>query len=503
MQQPVAPPPVWSGPHIPAGLLPWQLSTNTFQNASSARAPLGLSGGHRPLRRTVSSPGRRRYNDNRTYLFGEVNQVPSPTGFIRDESEPVNLPVKQTSSPIEIPDSPSSPSVITVSSSSDEMEPNSLETNRTDHTSHRLDDVEDEDVDEDEPEQCDVTKHDELCDGFGDDEDEDDEDDCIVTSSFSIESASPGLNESMDHAHSDAGLTRGISTDEMVTSTTYENPGDVANPNDHARNFNDGRKDNAMIYCSDTESADEKGEITDVTDSYLQLNSNTGQPNPISVAPTLAHSQHYSADQMQNPFFGAHHFEHAGHHRSPTKVSRPSSLGVIPQYGQPVGPSYISPTLAYPPSQTLLVPGNEARCCGGNDSFSDSNPLVILPPTHAQFVPQPLYTGVARISTAGPVSGHVPYSYVTSAAGTGPSYVNPALPPRQVLSRGGCPASMQPGLTLTGVGYQAPPSFVSQRYQNPVVGPMKTFNVLPNGTYNGYGGFILNSSPTKQRVFYP
>ena len=26
-----------------------------------------------------------------------------------------------------------------------------------------------------EPEQCDVTKHDELCDGFGDDEDEDDD----------------------------------------------------------------------------------------------------------------------------------------------------------------------------------------------------------------------------------------------------------------------------------------------------------------------------------------
>ena len=125
MQQPVAPPPVWNGPHIPAGLLPWQLSTNTFQNAPSAHVPIGLPSGHAPLRRTVSSPGRRRFGE-RTYLFGEVNQVPSPLGFVRQESDSSNAPAKQTSSPIEIPDSPSSPSVITVSSSSDEMEPTLL-----------------------------------------------------------------------------------------------------------------------------------------------------------------------------------------------------------------------------------------------------------------------------------------------------------------------------------------------------------------------------------------
>ena len=503
MQQPVAPPPVWSGPHVSAGLLPWQLSTNTFQNASSAHVPLGLSNGHRPLRRTVSSPGRRRYGDNRTFLFGEVNQVSSPLGFIQNESEPSNVPAKQTSSPIEIPDSPSSPSVITVSSSSDEMEPNSLETNKTDRNSHGLDDdvVDDDDGDEDEPEQCDVTEHDEHCDGFGDDEDEDDEDDCIVTSSFSIESASPGLNESMEHAHGNTGFTSGISTDEMVTSTTYGNPGDVANRNEHAQNFNEGVKDSAMIYCSDTESADEKGEVADATIGYGPQNNNQRQQTQMSVATALPHN-HYSADQMHSRF-ATHAFEPTGPHRSPTKVSRPSSLGVIPQYGQPVGPTYISPTLPYPASQTLLVSGNEARCCGGNESFPDANSLVILPPSHAQFVSQPLYTGVARISTAGPVSGHVPYSYMTSVAGAGPSYVNPSLPQRQVLSRGGCPAPVQPGLTLTGVGYQAPPSFVNQRYQSPVVGAVKTFNVVPSGPYNGYGRFIVNSSPTKQRVFYP
>lgn len=501
MQQPVAPPPVWSGPHIPAGLLPWQLSTNTFQNAPSAHVPVGLSSSHRPLRRTVSSPARRRYGE-RTFLFGEVNQVPSPLGFIRHVSDSSNLPAKQTSSPIEIPDSPSSPSVITVSSSSDEMEPNSLETNKTDHhnSPHLDEDVEDDDVDDDEPEQCDVTEHDEHCDGFGDDEDEDD---CIVTSSFSLGSASPGLNESMEHAHGDNGFTSGISTDEMVTSTTYGNPGDVVNPGEHAGNFNQGGKDIAMIYCSDTESADEKEEIPDATDSYCQLPDNAAQQSQNSSAASLPHNHYSTADQMQSARFATHPFEPAGPHRSPTKVSRPSSLGVIPQYSQPVGPAYISPTLPYPPSQTLLVSGTEPRCCGGNDSFPDGNPLVILPPTPAQFVSQPLYTGMARISRAGSVSGHVPYSFVTSAAGAGPSYVNPGAPQRQVLSRGSCPVPVQPGLALAGVGYQAPPSFVNQRYQNPVLGAVKTFNVVPSGTYNGYGRFILNSSPTKQRLFYP
>lgn len=504
MQQPVAPPPVWSGPHIPAGLLPWQLSTNTLQNAPSAHVPIGLSGGHRPLRRTVSSPapGRRRYGE-RTFLFGEVNQIPSPLGFIHHGSDSSNVPAKQTSSPIEIPDSPSSPSVITVSSSSDEMEPNSLETNKTDRNSHGLNDYiedDDDDVDNDDLEHCDVTEHDEHCDGFGDDEDEED-DDCIVTSSFSIGSASPGLNESMEHAHSDKGFTSSISNDKMVTSTTYGNPVNDVVPNERAGNFNEVGKDNAMIYCSDTESADEKGEITDARDRYGQMPSSAAHQNPNSFSSSLSHG-HYNTDQIQNARFAVHPCEPAGPHRSPIKVSRPSSLGVIPQYGQPVGPAYISPTLPYPPSQTLLVSGNEPRCCVGNDSFPDSNPLVILPPTHAQFVSQPLYTGMARISTAGPVSGHVPYSYVTSAAGAGPSYVNPGLPQRQVLSRGSCQAPMQPGLAVAGVGYQGPHTLVNQRYQNSVMGAVKTFNVVPS-TYNGYGRFILNSSPTKQRVFYP
>lgn len=497
MQQPVAPPPVWSGPHIPAGLLPWQLSSGSFQNAPSAHMPIGVSSGHRPLRRTVSSPApaRRRYND-RTMLFGEVNQVSSPLGFIRAGRDSSNVPAKQTSSPIEIPDSPSSPSVITVSSSSDEMEPSSLDTNKTDRNSDGLDDDVEED---DEPEHCDVTEHDEHCDAFGDDEDEDDEDDCIVTSSFSIGSASPGLNESMEHAHCDTGFTSGISTEEMVTSTTYGNPGDVVNTNERVGNFNGAGKDNAMVYCSDTESADEKGEITDTTNSYGQT---LAQQNPSALVATHPLNQ-YNVEQVQSVPFAAHPFEPAGSHRSPNKVSRPSSLGVIPQYGQPVGPTYISPTLPYPPSQTLLVSGNEPHCCAGNETFADGNPVVILPPAHAQFVSQPLYTGVARISTAAPASGHLPYSYVTSAAGAGPSYVNPGLPQRQVLSRGSCPAPVQPGLAIAGVGYQAPPSFVNQRYQNPVVGAVKTFNVVPSGSYNGYGRFILNSSPTKQRVFYP
>lgn len=82
-----------------------------------------------------------------------------------------------------------------------------------------------------------------------------------------------------------------------------------------------------------------------------------------------------------------------------------------------------------------------------------------------------------------------------------PSFVNPGLPQRQVLSHGSCPAPVQPGLSLPGVGYQAPPSFVNQRYQAPVVGAVKTLNVLPSGAYNPYGRYIL--SPTKQRLFYP
>lgn len=205
----------------------------------------------------------------------------SPLGFVRQESDSSNAPAKQTSSPIEIPDSPSSPSVITVSSSSDEMEPNSLDTNKTDRNSHDIaeDDVDDDDVDDDEPEQCDVTEHDDHCDGFGDDEDEDDED-CIVTSSFSLGSASPGLNESMEHAHGNAGFASGVSTDEMVSSTTtYGNSQDFRHASGHAGNFNDHRnaKDSAMIYCSDTESADEKGEVTEIPNNYGQLPS---QQNP-------------------------------------------------------------------------------------------------------------------------------------------------------------------------------------------------------------------------------
>ena len=324
-----------------------------------------------------------------------------------------------------------------------------------------------------------------------------------MTSSFSLGSASPGLNESMEHAHGNTGFASGVSTEEMVSSTTTY--GNSEHPNRHVGNFNDPRngKDSAMIYCSDTESADEKGEVADAADNnYGQLPGSHSQQNQNLVAASSQQSglvNHFSSDQMQPARFPTHPFESAAPHRSPTKVSRPSSLGVIPQYGQPVGPTYISPTLPYPPSQTLLVSGNEPRCCG-NDSFHDGNSLVILPPTHTQFVSQPLYTGVARISTAGPVSGHVPYSYVTSTGGAGPSFVNPGLSQRQVLSHGNCPAPVQPGLALAGVGYQAPP-FVNQRYQTPVVGAVKTFNVLPSGAYNPYGRYIL--SPTKQRLFYP
>ena len=429
----------------------------------------------------------------------------SPLEFVRQESDSSNAPAKHTSSPIEIPDSPSSPSVITVSSSSDEMEPNSLDTNKTGRNSHDIaeDDVDDDDVDDDEPEQCDVTEHDDHCDGFGDDEDEDDED-CIVTSSFSLGSASPGLNESMEHVHSNAGFASGVSTEEMVSSTTtYGNSQDFRHPSGLAAgNFNNQRnaKDSAMIYCSDTESADEKGEVTEVTNNYGPLPGQQNQKSLVASAQQGGVSNHFTSDQMQPARFSTHPFEPAAPHRSPSKASRPSSLGIIPHYSQHVGPTYISPTLPYPPSQTLLVSGNEPRCCG-NDSFHDGNSLVILPPTHTQYVSQPLYTGVTRISTAGPVSGHVPYSYVTSTGGAGPSFVNPGLPQRQVLSHGSCPAPVQPGLSLAGVGYQAPPSFVNQRYQAPVVGAVKTLNVLPSGSYNPYGRYIL--SPTKQRLFFP
>lgn len=76
--------------------------------------------------------------------------------------------------------------------------------------------------------------------------------------------------------------------------------------------------------------------------------------------------------------------------------------------------------------------------------------------------------------------------------------MNPVLPQRQVLSRGSCPAPGQPGLAIASVGYQAP-AFVNQRFQ----GGVKSFNVVPGTAYSGYGRFILNSSPTKQRLFYP
>ena len=512
MQQPVAPPPVWSGPHIPAGLLPWQLSANTFQNAVGGHVPLGLPGSHRALRRTVSSPAKRTAYADRSHLFGEGNQASSPLGFGRF-GDCSNVLAKHTSSPIEISDSPSSPSVITISSSSDEMEPQSLETNKAVHNAssieNDIDDDDDDIDDDDDTEHCDVTDLDDHCDGFGDDEDEDDDDDCVVTSSFSIGSVSPGLNESMDNVGGGAGFAGVVSTEDLVSSTTYGNPENVGRS--AVAGFDEciqRSKNGITFYCSDTESADEKGEAGDAAEGFLQPQTNPGLGGDTSVGAPLDHGMgpltHQGGLQNsdQSVRFGAHHFESQSLQRSPSKLSRPSSLGVFPHYPQHIAPSYISPTLPYAPSQTLLVPGNEPRRCV-NDSFPDGNSLVILPPAHTQFVTQPLYSGVARISTAGPVSAHVPYTYVTSAGGAGPSFVNPVLPQRQVLSRGSCQATVQPGLALAGVGYPASSSFVSPRFQNPVVGPMKTYSVVPSGTHNGYGSYILNSSPTKTRAFYP
>ena len=121
-QHSTVPPPVWNGPRIPPNLFPWQLQPSLMQNHTLHG---GSTGSHTSLRRTLSTPCRKRVSEYRSYFTGDPPRESSP---LFDHETPCSLSVtKTTSSPIEIPDSPSSLSVITISSSSDEMEPNSLE----------------------------------------------------------------------------------------------------------------------------------------------------------------------------------------------------------------------------------------------------------------------------------------------------------------------------------------------------------------------------------------
>lgn len=466
---------------------------------------------HRPLRRTVSSPARRKYEVRGT-LFGDVNHASSPNSSSQGGAYSTAV-TKRTSSPIEIPDSPSSLSVITISSSSDEMEPNSAETNKMEHSLHSVED-------NDGQEQCEVSEHEDNCDGFGDDEDEDD---CIVTSSFSVGSVSPECNN-------DDYISREMTTDDAVTSTTNGTGNfdaeipvgtfgecltlneDYSNESQIHRFQRTDPRDAKTLYCSDTESAEEKesAEISSglETISETSVFTSSGLLSSQTRLPSAVHEPAIPYLNGQPMLTGEHVGRHGvrrqdpeGPHQSPTRVNRPSSLGVFPYYPQHpaiAGPTYASPTLPYRPSQPVLITGNESRCC---ISETYQEPVLLLPTTHAQLVPQPIYTGMARIPTA-PVPAQLPYTYVTSSASSGSPFVNPGFPQRQVLSRGGYQGAVRPGLSLPESGYQGASPFVSQRYQVPVVGAVKAVNVVPSGACNNYGQYLLNSSPNKARVYY-
>ena len=411
---------------------------------------------------------------------------------------------QSTSSPIEIPDSPSSPSVITISSSSDEMEQNSLGSNPGEQIAQGLA----EDVNN---EPYDGAEHDDHCDVFGDDEEEEEEDDdCIVTSSFSIDGSSPGLNESSESSRVAmlCQSTSGGSGDNLVSSTTNgasefqdtkgvgEGSGMVLDV--YGQRFNDNLnqylnvsdEENSMAcrsqlghtsYCSDTESADEKCDMDPVTTGGKEIRTHQG-----SV------SRHYSPQSHYQRSHSHSNRHHRDHRHNPSRQARPSSLTFAPQFsGQysAQGPSYVSPTLPFAPSQQFVLAGNEGRCCGSN-----REPLLLLPHTPAQLLAQPIYTSIAAMPQNATISSQLPYmARAGSPPNTATQLINPSVSQR-MLARQGYQTAMQPGLSLPGT------SQTGSRLPPPV---LKAFNVLPpSGGCHGYGHYLMGSNSGKPRVYF-
>lgn len=470
-QHSTVPPPVWNGPRIPANLFqPWQL-----QPMQTHPLHAGSSGSHASLRRTLSTPCRKRVSEYRSLFTGDTPRESSP---LFNHDTPCSMSVtKATSSPIEIPDSPSSLSVITISSSSDEMEPNSLENSGiepslvtsagNDYTTSAADEYsasagnEDGEEQDDQEGNQDQQQQEDNFDGFGDDEEEDEEedDDCIVTSSFSIGSASPGINDFSANQHP---CYRGNADDDVVSSTT-----------DMPRGDSSIQGNGRHVHCSDTESADEKGDTHDDINDIV----------------------HTRNDRHDN-----HRHRHS--HQASSR-SRPSPLGVYSHYSTPnmqtAGP-FISTALPYGPQQTLLVPGREQRCCV-SDVYQE--PVFLLPPTHAQTMQQPLFAGINSPRVPSGAPGPIPYTYVNqTSSGTG-AFIAPLSQGPGLISRGNLQTPMQNGLSLTGQTFPGQMPYTNPVYQAPVFGGLKTYNVVPNGSTGPYGPFVLNSSPTKGRIFFP
>lgn len=471
-------PPVWNGPRIPTNLFPWQLQP--IQNHPPMHS--GNSGSHTSLRRTLSTPCRKRVSEYRSYFNGEnprfSGEIPRESSPLFSHETPCSAGVaKTTSSPIEIPDSPSSLSVITISSSSDEMEPSSLEASGIEpalitSTGNDYDTSAGNDfttsagnVEEDQEEGREQNQNEDNFDGFGDDEEEDDEDDddCVVTSSFSVGSASPAMNDFSNSQH--PGYNGNADDDDVVSSTT-DMPGLDGYQSDHQGN--DGHQGNdEQIHCSDTESADEKGDVQD------------------DMVNTRNHRQRHS------------------HQVSTSSRTRPSSLGVFSHYSTPnmqTAGTFISTALPYVPQQTLLVPGREQRCCV-SDVYQE--PVFLLPPAHTQVMQQPLFTGVngARVTTG--TQGHVPYTYVNPTSTTTGAFITPLSQAPGVLPRGNLQTPAQNGISMTGQSFPGQIPYTNQMYQTPVFGGLKTYNIVPNGSTGPYGPFVVNSSPTKGRLFFP
>ncbi|KAK3736225.1 hypothetical protein QZH41_019104 [Actinostola sp. cb2023] len=471
-QHSTVPPPVWNGPRIPHNLFPWQLQPPSVMQNLPLHA--GATGSHTALRRTLSTPCRKRVSEYRSYFTGEAPCEDSP---LFSHETPCSMSVtKETSSPIEIPDSPSSLSVITISSSSDEMEPNSLETSAIAQglaTSGGNDDVEEDPEDN----AVDHQREDNF-DGFGDDEDEEDEDDdCVVTSSFSIGSASPAMNDFTSNQHSGY---RGNADDDDVVSSTTDMPGVDGYQSDNLclqDNDNDGQmtqQNGCHLHCSDTESADEKGDTQDDINDIVNTRNR--------------HDNHGQRHSYQAPT---------------SSRNLPGSLGIFSHYPAPVMPAagaYISAALPYAPQQTLLVPGREPRCCGVSDVYQE--PVFLLPPTHAQVMQQPLYTGVNGVRMPTGVQGPVPFTYVNPTSNATGAFITP-LSQAPILSRGNCQAPMQNGIAMAGQSFPTQLPYTNQMYQTPVLGGLKAYNVVPNGATGPYGPFVVNSSPTKGRMFFP
>ena len=460
--------------------------------------------GHRQLRRTLSSPVRHRHSE-RSHFFSDITRGGTPPSIFLNQgvySVSETDTRQATSSPIEIPDSPSSPSVITISSSSDEMEPNSLGSNPGDQIAQGL-------AEEVNNEPYEGTEHDDHCDVFGDDEEDEEEDDCIVTSSFSHDSTSPGLNESssmMYHSRS------GNSGDNLVSSTTNgaseseeckvaagmpleaygqnfsESLNQYLNISDEDNPMTAISQQNPASYCSDTESGEEKCDM----ESVAVVNKDVKTPQG-------GISRHYSP-QSRYQRSRSHNNRH-DHRHSPLRQARPSSLTFAPQfstqYSAP-GPAYVSPTLPFAPSQQFVLAGSEGQCCGG----SSAEPLLLLPHAPTQLLAQPMYTNIAAMPPNAPIPSQIPYMANSRSCSTNAApLVNPTVNQRQILARGGYQAAVQPGLGMPGTSLQGA-SLAGPRLQPPMLGTVKAFNVVPNGACNAYGHYLMSSSSGKPRVYF-